>query len=371
MRILHISKYYAPFIGGIESMAQNAVGAFAEVAEQKVLCFNHEPGDKYEILNGVEILRCGCQLKMASQSISLTIRQKLHSLFEIFKPDIVLFHYPNPYVAHFLLKEIPTNTRLIVYWHLDITRQKWLGKLFYFRNKALLKRVDTIIATSPNYIEGSRYLSGVKEKCKVIPNCISEKNHLINPEARELAQKIKAQNEGKVVCLAVGRHTPYKGFDYLIKASEFLDDRFVVNIAGNGEQTEALKRLAMGNSKVNFLERISETELKAHFLASDIFCFSSVSKNEAFGIALAEAMFFGLPAVTFSIKGRGVNYVSINGETGIEVANKDIKAYAEAIKALAENPKLRMVYGNAAKKRVEKNFLFEEYKNKILEVVHG
>lgn len=41
-RILHISKYYFPFRGGIEQTAQDCVNALALDFEQKVICFNHE-----------------------------------------------------------------------------------------------------------------------------------------------------------------------------------------------------------------------------------------------------------------------------------------------------------------------------------------
>lgn len=91
--------------------------------------------------------------------------------------------------------------------------------------------------------------------------------------------------------------------------------------------------------------------------ASDIFCFPSITKNEAFGLALAEAMYYEKPAVTFTIPGSGVNYVCLNSENGIEVENRNVEAYAMAIKKLANNEELRKKYGMAGKQRVEENFL--------------
>ena len=99
--------------------------------------------------------------------------------------------------------------------------------------------------------------------------------------------------------------------------------------------------------------------------ACDIFCFPSITKNEAFGLALAEGMYCGKPAVTYTIEGSGVNYVSLDGVTGIECANRDSRAYAEAIRTLGENPELRIRYGNAAKRRVEENFLYKQFSEHI------
>lgn len=53
-----------------------------------------------------------------------------------------------------------------------------------------------------------------------------------------------------------------------------------------------------------------------------MFAFPSVTKNEAFGVALAEAMYCYTPAVTFTIEGSGVNWVNLNGITGIEVSQR-------------------------------------------------
>jgi glycosyltransferase involved in cell wall biosynthesis len=368
-RILHISKYYAPFCGGTEQVAHNAVEALKDFAEQKVICFNHEVGNKIDCIDDVEIIRCHCEKKLFSQPLALCFEKKLHALISEFKPGIVIFHYPNPFVAYFLLKHLPRNVKLIVYWHLDITRQKILGKIFHLQNKALLHRADAVIATSPNYVIGSKYLNQVTEKCTIIPNCIDEKRLALSEEISKLAEKIKQENLGKIGCLAVGRHVPYKGFEYLVKASKLLDDRFVINIIGEGEQTQKLKKMAFSDDKIKFLGKKTDSELKAYYLASDIFCFSSITKNEAFGIALAEAMYFGLPAVTFTINGSGVNYVSINGKTGIEVPNENVEEYANALKELADRSDLRKKYGKEAAKRVAENFLFSQYKQALIRLV--
>lgn len=100
----------------------------------------------------------------------------------------------------------------------------------------------------------------------------------------------------------------------------------MIYITGTGELTEKLHEEANDDKKVVFTGRIDDMELKALILASDIFCFPSITKNEAFGLALAEGMYYGKPAVTFTIPGSGVNYVSINGETGIEVENRNVKS---------------------------------------------
>lgn len=364
-KILHISKYYYPFVGGVEQTARDCVNALMERYEQKVICFNHLDRDKIEYIDGVEIVRCSCQCKIASQSVSISMIHNLKQLMDEFDPDYVVFHYPNPYVAHFLLKYIKANNRMILYWHLDITRQKVLGKCFYHQNLRLINQAYKIVATSPNYIEGSLFLSCAKKKCVVIPSCINTKRLQITEKIEKQAKKIRIENKNKTLCIAVGRHVPYKGFEYLIEASKYVKNSFEFYIIGDGELTDKLKSKAANNSKIHFLGRIEDDYLKAYLLACDIFCFPSITKNEAFGLALAEGMYFGKPAVTFTIPGSGVNYVNLDGITGIECPNRDSKAYADALNMLGENETLRQELGINAKRRVVENFTEDRYEINI------
>lgn len=365
-RILHISKYYYPFSGGTEQTARDCVIALKDSYEQKVIAFNddNKPDERLTV-DGIEVIKCGCVAKISSQSISLSYRSKLKSVLDEFHPDIIVFHYPNPFVAAILLREIKSNTKLVVYWHLDIIRQNILRKFFKGQNAKLLKRADMVIATSPNYVEGSEWLKSVKDKCVIIPSCINVERMKVTPEIEKRAIEIKSDNIGKIICIAVGRHTEYKGFTYLIQASKYLDTRFIIYITGKGELTEKLYKESAGDDKIVFTGRIEDMELKALILASEIFCFPSITKNEAFGLALAEGMYYEKPTVTFTIPGSGVNYVSLDGVTGIEVENCNAEKFAEAMKKLADCPELRQKYGMAGKKRVEGNFLSTQFKESI------
>ena len=370
-KILHVSKYYYPFSGGTEQIARDCVISLKDSYEQKVIAFNTGKDDVRDTVDGIEVIRCGCFMKVASQSLSLSYKKILHDTISSFSPDIIIFHYPNPFVAFLLLPELKKDSdiKLVVYWHLDITKQKVLGKFFAPQNRKLLSRADKVIATSPNYVGGSPWLQSVKEKCVVIPNCINTERMEITEQVKERAKEIRKENEGRTICLSVGRHTEYKGFSYLIQASELLDDSFRFYITGEGELTEELKRLAEGNKRIVFTGRLDDSEMKAYLLACDIFCFSSITKNEAFGLALAEAMYYRKPAVTFTIPGSGVNYVCLNGEDGIEVPNRDTKAYAEAIKKLSNNKELRERYGENGYRRVSENFLNSQFRENIEKVV--
>lgn len=380
-RILQIPNYLYPHIGGIEQVARDIANALKdENYEQKIICFNEDAQDEnyvchrketaHDVVDGIEVVRCGCFTKVASQSLSLTYSKELKNVMNQFRPNIVIFHYPNPFVSTLLMKYLKRNFKFVVYWHLDITKQKNLGKIFNKQSIKLLQRADKVIATSPNYIDGSPFLKQFKEKIQVIPCCIDPQKLTITKEIQKKSNEIRKRNKDKIICFAFGRHVPYKGITYLIQASKLLDDRFKIYIGGKGPLTDSLVDEAKGDKKIEFLGRISDEDLVAYLNVCDIFCFPSITKNEAFGIALAEGMYFGKPAVTFNIPGSGVNYVSLNGVTGIECENGNVKEYAKAIKVLSDNNQLRNSYGIAANKRVIGLFMNSSFYisiNKLIE----
>lgn len=382
-KVLQISKYYYPFIGGTEQVARDIANALKNASgiKQKIICFNEDAKDgtltcrksetKTDIVDGIEVIRCGYSVKIASQSISASIPARLKEVMLTFRPDIVILHYPNPYVTHFLLhfKECPF--KLVVYWHLDITKQKILGKLFYFQNLRLIERADRIIGATPKHVEESAYTPYFQNKKEILPYAIDEKRLQIGEEEKRRAAGIRAEYEGKFLCFFIGRHVPYKGLAYLLEASRYVSDDVRFLIAGQGELTEELMRKAEGNEKVRFVGRISDSQWRSFLWACDVFCFPSITRNEGFGLALAEGMYYGKPAVTFTIPGSGVNYVNLNGVTGIECPNGDSRAYAEAIMKLHDDETLRAQYGRQARERILENFTFAAFEKNIRHLVES
>ena len=80
-------------------------------------------------------------------------------------------------------------------------------------------------------------------------------------------------------------------------------------------------------------------------------------------------MYFGLPSITYTIPGSGVNYVSLNGETGLEVPNRDVEAYANAIKELSADKDKRKQFGEKALNRVVEHFLYKEFQSDFVNIM--
>ncbi len=376
-RVLQIISYMYPAISGNGQTAYDISNCLPrDQYDQMIICFNttgfvdvHDArGTKtvHEKLGDIPITRCGVITNIASQLLSPSYPGELKKVLKSFEPDVVILHCPNPFLAEFILPYLKNKKfKLVLYWHSDIVKQKLIGKLFNRQNEKLLTYTDKVVVTSPNYIDGSVFLRKYRWKCVVVPSCIREDQNDVTVEVDRLAREIRNRYKDKIICFALGRHVPYKGFEYLIEASNYLDDGYDVFIGSEGPLTEKLKEQAKGNNRIHFTGRLSANELKAYYQACDIFCFSSITKNEAYGLALADALYYGKPAVTFTIEGSGVNYVSLDGVTGIECPNRDCKAYAEAIKKLGRDANLRHQFGENGKKRADKLFLYKRFKENI------
>jgi len=373
-KVLQISKYYYPFLGGTEQVARDIAKALScyDDVEQKIICFNEDAKlggyvNKHieticEIVDDVEVIRCGYVAKIASQALSTTYGKELKNVITDFRPDLIILHYPNPFVTYYLLKYIPPQTKLVVYWHLDITKQKFLKHLFDCQNKRLIKRASKVIGATPIHVNESKYTPEFGDKRYILPYAIDEKRLVISDDEKAHAAEIRNRQVDKVLGFFIGRHVPYKGLRFLIEASaKIKDEKLHFFIAGTGELTEELKQMAANDSKIEFIGRITDSEWRSYLYACDIFCFPSVTRNEGFGLAQAEAMYYGKPVVTFTIKGSGVNFVTINNETGLECPNSDSTEYAKALEKLANDPKLRKQMGEKGRQRVLDNFTEKQF----------
>jgi Glycosyltransferase len=364
VKVLHIPNYYPPHIGGIEDVCYNVVTAMPDY-NHRVMCFHDQKATCKDEVEGVPVVRAGVVKKLFSQSISFSYYKELKKLFKEFNPDIVHFHTPNPLGSVYLLSLLPKKTKLIIHWHSDIIEQDLLYTFYRPIEKKLLKRADKILMTSPTYLTGSPALNPWKDKLDVIPNTINTAK-LDKQDGDDAGiARIKQLYPGKKIIFTFGRHVPYKGLRYLIEAAPLLNDDAVVVIAGKGPLTGKLKEMAAPVPNVHFIGRVSNDDLRYYLHASDIFAFPSITRNEAFGLALAEAMYCGLPAVTYTIAHSGVNYVSIDKETGIEVENRNVQQLADAFNKLLDDEELREELSSNAVQRVNENFVNEAIKGKL------
>ncbi len=374
-RVLHITKRYPPYIGGTEMLCHDTCAALQEDFEQLVFAFNDKKETVREKYEGIDVIRVGLRATIASQPIGRKYGKLLYETIRDFKPDIIHFDYPNPYGAHYFLKAIKKlnwKGKFILFWIMDIIKQKKIEWIFKKQTVTLLNKADVVQILSPVYIKNTSYLPNYDKNYKILPPRVGDSRLVVSDAQKEKAEQIKKDNQGKTICFFFGRHVEYKGIKYIIEANKHLDqDKFVIYIGGKGPLTEELKISAKDMKNIVFLGRISNDDVNSYLLACDIFLFPSITRNEAYGISQAEAMWFGKPPITFTIPGSGVNWVSIKDETGLEVENSNAVAYAEAMNKLRNDKELYSKLSKGAYERAHKYFSLEYFNKCAIESYKG
>jgi rhamnosyl/mannosyltransferase len=311
--------------------------------------------------DGVEVVRVNAPVVCASQPLSLSFLRILRNEIRAFQPDIIHVHFPNPLIGLYLLLLPLEGIRLIIHWHSDILGKRGLYTLYRPWERRILQRADAILVTSPQYMEQSAPLRDFIEKIQILPNTIHEPKLTVQPGDQEAIAHIKQRFSKKKIVFFLGRHVPYKGIDILLRSVPHLSDKCVVVIGGTGEQTAFLQQMAAPyGEKVLFVGELHDAETRYYLHAADVFAFPSIDRREAFGVALAEALYCGVPAVSFRVEGSGSMWVNQSGKTGIVVDTIEPQAYAEAINSLLQDDALRAQYGKAAQQWIQTHFLKDQ-----------
>ena len=338
-------------------MVNSIVGVLKDDYEQQVICFNTGHKTMVDMVDGVTVTRVGIAGVVASQPIPTGYWFSLCRIIRTFRPDYIHVHLPNPLVCLLLLLVPLYGAKIVVHWHADIIDNPlyWLCRGV---EQSILRRAEHIITTSREYAESSIPLRNHLQKVMILPSTIVE-NKLAMPAQADI-EALRSRFGRKKIVLTVGRHVPYKGLPYLVEAAQYLSENVAVLIAGEGPDTPHLHQLAKQQSNIHFLGRISNNDLSLYLHSADVFAFPSIDRREAFGLALAEALYCGAPAVTFAIQGSGVNWVNQDKVTGIVVKEFSAKQYAEALNTLLNDDALRQIYSRNAQTWVKENFLSDQ-----------
>ena len=369
MKILEMGKFYPPHRGGIETLLRALCEGFVQRGDEvECVVANDAPRTVREKLGGVRIHRHASYGSLFATSVCPTYLNAPRR----FNADIWNIHFPNP------LADLTTllgrrRTPLVVSYHSDIVKQAKMMLVYRFILRALLKRADRILVATPKHLEYSPHLQPYKDKVSVIPFGINfEKLEPCQPTSERVAS-LKSRWNGKPIILNIGRLVGYKGQKHMIQAAKHLDAHFW--FVGTGPLETELKQQAaeLGVSdRVTFWGSVGEDQLPAMLHACDIFCFPSVTPNEAFGLVQVEAMICRKPVISCDLKS-GVPYVNQDGVSGLVVKPEDDAGLTSALKKLIQDEGLRRQFGEAGRKRAEMEFeesvMVERYRKCFLEVI--
>jgi glycosyltransferase involved in cell wall biosynthesis len=192
--------------------------------------------------------------------------------------------------------------------------------------------------TIPSELIRQRYPTAIGSRMRVIPNLVAPSK--TTPELRPRARK---------VLLAVGNLREEKGHSLLVSAFASIADRhpdWMLRIVGEGKERAALER------QVRTLGLAGRVDLPgtvpdvwSEYAGADLFAMPSY--YESFGLATAEALSVGLPAIGFA-DCFGTNELIAHESNGILVGGPDrVQALADGLDRLMRSDALREQLGQA------------------------
>ena len=329
-------------VGGIENHIKLlAERQAAEGHDVTVLVTNRGLATTVEMLNGVRVIKAARLATVASTPLSLRLPWQLFCQ----RPDLTHLHFPYPVgeMSHYLLGR---GRRTVLTYHSDVVRQATILRFYAPLMRRLLRIVDRIVVSTPNYLESSPVLPEFREKCRVVSYGIDRTPFLSARTEQSMA--IRSCYGGGPLLLFVGVLRYYKGLNYLLEAMLKIPARLL--IVGDGPMGDSLRAQASAlrlGDKVTFIGRVADADLPAYYRAADLFVLPASERSEAYGLVQLEAMSSGLPVVCTEL-GTGTSYVNLHGESGLVVPPKDPEALARAINTLLTNDTLRRRLGEGA-----------------------
>jgi glycosyltransferase involved in cell wall biosynthesis len=361
MRVLHVYKDYHPILGGIENHIRMLATGQARRGLDVIVLVTDPTGRSDDIeVEGIRLIRARRLATVASTPLSLSLFLRISAL----SADITHLHFPYPpgEVAHLLLGR---GRRTVITYHSDVIRQRNVLRLYRPLLWQVLRRADRIIATSPQYVKSSPYLSRVAHKCEVVPLGVSL-DRFSRPDSAGAAS-LRSQHPGPLL-LFVGRLRYYKGLDYLIDALR--DVQATLLVVGSGPMEAEWRRYAESLSwgqRIVFCGEVPDESLPAYYQACDVFVLPASERSEAFGAVQIEAMASGKPVVSTEL-GTGTSFVNRDGETGFVVPARDPLALASAINSFLRDDDLRRRMGEAARIWAHAEFAEDVMVDRVIEV---
>jgi glycosyltransferase involved in cell wall biosynthesis len=157
----------------------------------------------------------------------------------------------------------------------------------------------------------------------------------------------------EVRLVMVARFAPPKDHELLLRAIKNLQGSWRLLLIGDGPLRAQAERLAIDLGVADRVEFLgSRPDVPELLAGSDVFVLAS--NKEGLPISILEGMRAGLPVVASDVG--GIPETVRDGENGFLVPRTDPVALRTALQKLIDDPALRQRFGQASRKRFERDF---------------
>ena len=364
MKILNITGFYPPSLGGIQLFVQSLCKSLAEIGHHvDVLTINTENNAQNETTpQGIKILRCKLDFNYHRGLFS---REFFYQMLNSKGYDIYHVHVPFPFGNEVAVLSSKLNNIPIVATHHgqslhgNITYTAIAGSYSIFSRVISFQFLDSIIFLTRSYAQSIWLPNGLRNKIRIVPTGADLDTFLPARNVNLIRKKFGISENSSLLIFVghLGKTNRYKGIDYLIRALKNVlnEVEFVkVLIIGGGDWLPELKSLS-GKLKLNdaiiFTGPVENHYLPDYYSAADVFVLPSIRGPENSPVVLFEAMASGLPVIATDLP--GVNEIVQHGETGLLVEPRNIPELSAALVRILSDSDFQSSTGKKARKLAE------------------
>jgi glycosyltransferase involved in cell wall biosynthesis len=343
MRVLLVTKSLSFLGGGAERILVDVAGGLADRGhEVAIATFDEKHAESfYPLSKKVAFCRLSVGNTLVQTGlIALGLRARaLQRFAKTLKPDVAVGFLHSSYVP-LSLGLANSNVPVIASEHIVFTHYGSLPvQRLALRMIVPLVRAVTAVTETMR----SSFPPAMRSKMHVIPNPISQSHKLADVVGG--AQK---------TLLSVGRLEPQKDHATLIAAFSMIAEEFpdwILRIVGEGSLRGTLERQARSLGLQRRVELPgSVRDIAQEYVSAQLFVMPSL--YESFGLATAEALSHGLPAIGFA-DCPGTNDLIEDGLNGVlAVGRGSAEGLAAALARLMSSSDLRVQLGCAAPQTV-------------------
>ncbi len=243
-------------------------------------------------------------------------------------------------------------------------RHTYRTPLYYRLDRFCLPHYEKVICVSPDLEQECLAIGVPAERCVLIENAIDVEEFSRRRGTEEAKQRLGIV-PGRLVVGAVGRLSPEKGFDLLIRAADqLLQDGTDLEllIVGEGDEQARLAGLVEQLGRGARIRLLGyRPDLRELFEAMDVFVLSSL--REGLPNVLLEALALEVPVVATRIA--GVPRLIADGVNGLLVPPGSAAALARALGQLLADEPLRRRLRQAGRDTVQTRYSFAARMDRI------
>jgi glycosyltransferase involved in cell wall biosynthesis len=357
MRILQLTAFYLPSLGGIQYYVRNLSRALAHHGHDiDILTVNTERVQAREERPEGTVYRCALDFNYHRGLIS---RELVRQLFRRGDYDVLHVHIPFPLGLEVAALATRRNgIPLVVTHHGTGTKDDRLytviaGLYDQVYRRLSLRMAATTIFLTESYRDEIGLATSLRARTRIVRTGADVETFSPAVDGAPIRERFGFR-ASDVVGLWVGslsEHNRYKGVNYLIDALAHEAARSTkLLVVGGGPLQDELRAQVAALSlddRVRFAGAIQNDELPGYYAASDVFTLPSIQGPENSPVVVFEAMASGKPVVASDIA--GVREIVEDQRTGFLVPPRNSGALAAALGRLAASSELRASLGQCAR----------------------